>query len=126
MRRAVALMGALLIACGQGAAPTVTPTLVQSSAAPATTAPASTSAPSAIATSNPTRAEVFLRFAPGTNISDVDDIYDMLTHLKNTPGIHDGFGNEIEITVVYDPRLITVEKIRALLEEMSFPTLPPS
>jgi len=126
MRRAVALAGALLLACGPSAAPSATPapTLAVQTQTPATTAPASS--PSPAATANPTRAEVLLKFAPGTNIADVDDVYDMLTHLKSSPGIHDGFGNELEITVVYDPRQITVEKIRALLEEMGYKTLPPT
>lgn len=130
MRRAIALVGALLLACGPSAAPSVSqaPTLAAQTQSPATTAPAraTTSAPSPAATANPTRAEVLLKFAPGTNIADVDDVYDMLTHLKSTAGIHDGFGNELEITVVYDPRQITVEKIRALLEEMGYKTLPPT
>lgn len=127
MRRAVALVVALLLACGPGAAPSVSqaPTLAAQPQTPATTA-ATTSAPSPSATANPTRAEVLLKFAPGTNIADVDDVYDMLTHLKSSPGIHDGFGNELEITVVYDPRQITVDKIRALLEEMGYKTLPPT
>lgn len=126
MRRVIAFVVALLLACGPGAAPTVSqaPTLAAQTQTPATTAPAATSAPPA--TANPTRAEVLLKFAPGTNIADVDDVYDMLTHLKSSPGIHDGFGNELEITVVYDPRQITVDKIRALLEEMGYKTLPPT
>ena len=133
MRRAVALVGALLLSCGPAAAPSVTPaptSVVQSSPTPAATRPASTStpssAPSPTSAPNAARAEVLLRFAPGTNIADIDDITDMVLHLKSTPGIHDGFGDEGQITIVYDPRLITVEKIRALLEEMSYKTLPPT
>jgi hypothetical protein len=126
MRKVVALLGALVLACGPGAAPSVSPAptpAAQSSGTPVATAPASTTAPPA-ATPSPVRAEVLLRFAPGTNISDIDDVYDMITHLKNTPGILDGFGDENQITVVYDPRQVTVEHIRRLLEEMSYPTLP--
>jgi hypothetical protein len=67
---------------------------------------------------------VLLKFAPGTNIADIDDVYDMITHLKNTPGIIDGFGDEGQITVVYDPRLINPEGIRRLLAEMGYPTNP--
>jgi len=129
MRKVVAVVGALLLACGQAAAPSVSPAptpAAQSSGTPAATAPASTTAPTPTATSAPARAEVLLRFAPGTNIADIDDITDMVLHLKSTPGIHDGFGDEGQITIVYDPRQITVEKIRSLLEEMSYPTLPPT
>jgi len=129
MRNAVALVGALLLACGPAAAPSVSPAstpAAQSSQTPATTAQASTIASSPAATSAPGRADVLLRFAPGTNIADVDDITDIVTHLKSTPGIHDGFGDEGQITIVYDPRQITVERIRQLLEEMGFKTLPPT
>jgi hypothetical protein len=130
MRRVVALaVGLLLVVCGPSAAPSVTtaPTpAAQATPTLAATAPASTAAPTPSATVASTRAEVHLRFAPGTNIADVDDITDIVTHLKNNPGIHDGFGDEGQITIVYDPRLITVDKIRALLEEMSYKTLPPT
>jgi hypothetical protein len=128
MQRVVALVGVLLVACGPGAAPSVTtaPTpAVQASQTLAATAPASTTAPTPTATTASARAEVLLRFAPGTNIADVDDITDIVTHLKNTPGILDGFGDEGQITIVYDPRQITVDRIRVLLEEMSYKTLPP-
>lgn len=128
MRNAVALVGVLLLACGSGAAPSVSPAptpAAQSSQTPVASAPASTTAPPAATTAS-ARAEVLLRFAPGTNIADVDDITDMVSHLKNSPGIHDGFGDESQITIVYDPRLITVEQIRRLLDEMSYPTLPPT
>jgi hypothetical protein len=128
MRLVVATFAVLLVACGPGAGPAVSPvpTAAQSSQTPAPTAPVSTAAPSPTATTASARAEVLLRFAPGTNIADVDDITDMVSHLKNTPGIHDGFGDESQITIVYDARLITVERIRRLLEEMSYPTLPPT
>jgi hypothetical protein len=129
MRRAVAVVGALLLACGPGAAPSVSPAptpAAQSSGTPAATGRASTTAPAPAATPSATRAEVLLRFAPGTNIADVDDITDMVTHLKSTPGIHDGFGDESQITIVFDPRQVTVEQIRRLLEEMSYRTLPPT
>ena len=129
MRNAFALVGALLLTCGPGAAPSVSPAptpAAQSSQTPAATALTSTTAPTPTATAAPERAEVLLRFAPGTNIADIDDITDMVLHLKSTPGIHDGFGDEGQITIVYDPRLITVERIRRLLEEMSYPTLPPT
>jgi len=59
-------------------------------------------------------------------ISDVDDVSDIITHLKNIPGIVDGFGNEAEITILYDPQLITVDRIRHTLEDMGFPTRSPS
>ena len=129
MRKAVAVIGVSLVACGGGAAPSVTPAptvAAQVSQTPAATSPAAPTAPPPTATAASGRADVLLTFAPGTNIADVDDITDIVSHLKATPGIHDGFGDESQITIVYDPRLITVERIRRLLEEMSYPTLPPS
>lgn len=129
MRIVVVLAGALLLACGQTGSPAQSPASIpvaQSSptVAPPTTAPPRTSPPAA--TSNPGRADLKLLWAAGTNISDVDDVYEMITHLKEHPGIHEGFGNEIEITVVYDPRLVTPATIRRLLLDMGFPTEPPS
>lgn len=123
MRTAVALVGALILACGPGSTPAATP--APTLAAPSSQAPAATAAASPAATATSARVDVLLKFAPGTNIADVDDITDIVAHLKNTPGIHDGFGDEGQITIVYDPRLINVERIRALLEEMSYKTLPP-
>jgi len=128
MRRIVVLLGVVFVACGPAAAPSVTtaPTsAAQASQTPAATARPSTAAPTPTATATAARAEILLRFAPGTNISDIDDITDIISHLKNNPGIIDGFGDEGQITIAYDPRLITVERIRVLLEEMSYKTLPP-
>ena len=36
------------------------------------------------ATATSARADVLLKFAPGTNIADVDDITDIVAHLKST------------------------------------------
>lgn len=126
MRNVVALVGALLVACSTSASPSPAPTSAPTQTAPGTAAP-TTAAPRTsppVATQNPGRADVVLRWAPGTNISDIDDVYDMISHLKNTPGILDGFGDESQITVVYNPQLVTPEQIRRLLADMGFPTQP--
>jgi hypothetical protein len=126
MRKVVALVGALLVACSTSASPSPAPTSAPTQTAPGTAAP-TTAAPRTsppVATQNPGRADVVLRWAPGTNISDIDDVYDMISHLKNTPGILDGFGDESQITVVYNPQLVTPEQIRRLLADMGFPTQP--
>ncbi|HJW50211.1 MAG TPA: hypothetical protein VJ726_12420 [Candidatus Limnocylindria bacterium] len=121
----MALVGALLMACGPGSTPAATPAPTVAAPSSQTPAATATAAASPAATATSARVDVLLKFAPGTNIADVDDITDIVLHLKSTPGIHDGFGDEGQITIVYDPRLVTVEKIRALLEEMSYKTLPP-
>ena len=126
MRKAVALVGALLVACGTSASPSLSPAPTPAAQTPPATAtpttPARTSPP--VATRNPANAEVLLRWAPGVNISDIDDVSDIITHLKNTPGIVDGFGDEAQITILYDPQRITPEKIRGILADMGFRTQP--
>lgn len=138
MRNAVALAGAILVACGASAppppSPAVTPAVGGAQSAQ-TTAPATPSAAlpaartspaqTATATRNPARAEVTLRWDAGALISDVDDVFAIVTRLKNTPGILDGFGDESSITVVYDPQQMNVDKIRRLLLDMGFPTKSP-
>jgi len=69
---------------------------------------------------------VLLRWDAGAIIADVDDVSDMVTHLKNTPGVIDGFGDEAQITILYDPQQVTVERIRRALADMGFPTRSPS
>lgn len=123
MSKLVALVAAFLVACGTSASPSPTPSTPVPTATASPTTPAPRTSPP-VATQDPGRADVLLKFAPGTNIADIDDVYDMITHLKNTPGIIDGFGDEGQITVVYDPRLINPEGIRRLLAEMGYPTNP--
>ena len=134
MRNVVALVGALVVACGTAASPSLSPVANPTTdrpqtsppAVPPTTAPLTSPARTPTASRNPAHAEVYLRWDAGAIISDVDDVSDIVTHLKNTPGIIDGFGNEAEITLLYDPQLITVERIRRALEDMGFPTRSPS
>ena len=133
MRKAAALVGALLVGCGTSASPSPGPAVSPGAetpppAAAPTTAPPPPTSPgrAATATRNPAHAEVVLRWDAGAIISDVDDVSDMVTHLKNTPGIIDGFGDEAEITILYDPQQVTVERIRRLLTDMGFPTRSPS
>ena len=138
MRNVVALIGAsvLAMACGTGAPPSVNSAATTAAAAvqtsppavPQTTAPAPRTSPGRTPTAsrNPAHAEVILRWDAGAIISDIDDVTDMVTHLRNTPGIIDGFGDESQITILYDPQLTTVEKIRRTLQDMGFPTRSPS
>ncbi len=133
------IVGGAVVACGastppSSSAPTTSPVAAQTSAsATATTATARTTAPAArtspgqaaTATRQPGVAEVILRWDAGAIIADVDDVSDMVTHLKNTPGIVDGFGDETQITLLYEPQRITVERIRQALADMGFPTVKP-
>ncbi|HKW79191.1 MAG TPA: hypothetical protein VJQ09_08810, partial [Candidatus Limnocylindria bacterium] len=68
--------------------------------------------------------EVVLRWAPGVNIADIDDVSEIVVQLKHHPGIVGGFGDETQITVVYDPQLTTPDAIRRFLTDMGFPTRP--
>ena len=134
MRYVASLVGALVIACGTATSPSPSPAANQATERPQTSPPAAATAPPAgtspgrspTASRNPAHAEVYLRWDAGAMISDVDDVSDIITHLKNIPGIVDGFGNEAEITILYDPQLITVDRIRHTLEDMGFPTRSPS
>lgn len=136
MRNAVALVSAVLMACGASALPSPSPAGTPAAerpqtpppAAAPTTAPARGTSPARAptATRNPAHAEVILRWDAGAIISDVDDVSDMVVHLKNTPGVIDGFGDEAQITILYDPQQVTVERIRRALADMGFPTRSPA
>lgn len=131
MRNAVALAGALLVACGTSAptsaSPTLTPAAGRSQAPASATAPAArtSTAPAATPTRPPGSAEVTLRWDTGAIIADVDDVSDIVTRLKNTPGIVGGFGDETQITILYDAQRITPERIQRVLADMGFPTRRP-
>ena len=92
-------------------------------------APTATIAPrtSPIPASNktPAPAEVVLRWDGGASIADVDDVSDIVIHLKDTPGIVDGFGDEIQITILYDPQKISVEMIQRKLADFGYRTRKP-
>ena len=126
MRKAVALVGALLIACNTSASPSLSPAPTPAAQTPPATATPTTPAPrtSPPVATRPANAELLLRWAPGVNISDIDDVSDIVTHLKNNPGIVDGFGDEAQITILYDPQRITPDMIRRILADMGFRTQP--
>lgn len=94
----------------------------------ATTAPPpkETAARAPTATRDPAHAEVILRWDAGAIINDIDDVSDIVTHLRETPGIVGGLGDEQQITIIYEPQRIGVDRIRRLLADMGFPTRPPA
>ena len=83
-----------------------------------------TPTPAPAGTATPVIAEVTLRW-DGALIADVDDVLDIVLHLKQHPGIEGGTGDEIQITVRYNPRLVTPEEIRRILEDLGFRTHKP-
>ena len=98
---------------------TVPPTLAPT-AAP-TEAPTE---PPAAATATSSSATVTFNWAPGSvTPADADDVTEIINDLKRTPGILGGFGDETVLSVQYDPALITVEEIAALLETIGHPVV---
>lgn len=128
----VLLLG-LLLCCYVGIAgcvaspagvPTATLTAVRSSTSAPTRSATLTRSPSRVVTATRVLAEITLRW-DGAIIADADDVHDIVLHLKNTPGIIDGTGDEIQITIRYDPQIITPEKIQRVLADLGFPTRRP-
>ena len=123
-----------LAACGASPAATLRPaataTLVPSLGLPSPTTPAffaphPTFTPAPTATKSASLAELVLRWEAGAMISDVDDVSAIATRLRDTPGIVDGFGDEIQITITYDPQKIAPEAIQRKLADLGYPTRRP-
>lgn len=96
-------------------APTEAPTEVPTEAP--TAAPTNTSVPSE---------EVYFEWAPGgVRPSDSDDVDGIVLDIIEEEGILNGFGNEIGITVVYNPALITVEELMELFDGIGHPVALP-
>jgi hypothetical protein len=77
------------------------------------------------ATRLPNQAEITLRWDEGTVITDVDDVTELGVRLQSHPGIKGAYGDEFQITVVYDRQQTAPEQIRDILAEMGFPTRAP-
>jgi hypothetical protein len=58
-------------------------------------------------------------------ITDVDDVTELSVRLQSHPGIKGAYGDEFQITVVYDLQQTTPEQIRRVLADMGFPTQAP-
>lgn len=69
--------------------------------------------------------EITFRWDVGTNITDVDDVTELSVRLRDRPGIMGAYGDEIQITVVYDPQKTTPENIARVLSDMGFPVKKP-
>lgn len=128
------LAGALLQAALVGCAASTSPASTSApSSTPAPSVPAQRTATPAATRASPTfipapsgavRSEVILQWGAGVNIADIDDVSEIVIQLKNFPGVLGGFGDETQITVVYDAKQITPDVIRRHLADMGFPTKP--
>jgi len=141
---ALVILAALLLAsCGPAATPTTAPETAPT--ALPTEAPASnlteeptaepTQEPTAVPTEEPTatpipeptatpepREEVYFVWGEGgVHPSDSDDVDVIILDLKQQDGILGGGGNEIGITVSYNPTIITVEEIQEVLKSIGHP-----
>lgn len=130
----LALLAIVVVAgCGGGgaAAPTSAPATAVPTAAP-TEAPtavpteAPTEAPAAVPTDTPapqSEANVKFRWSPAGNLpADSDDVDDIVREVRGRhEGIVNGYGNEIGLTIIYNPTLITVEEVAAILDDIGHP-----
>lgn len=132
MQNRILLLGLLLccylsiVGCVASPAgvPTATLTAVRSSTPAPTRTATPTRSPSPAVTATSVLAEITLRW-DGAIIADADDVHDIVLRLKSTPGIIDGTGDEIQITIRYDPQIITPDKIQRILADLGFPTRKP-
>jgi len=112
-------------------APTQTPGSPASTAtapptAEATQAPtaAPTEAPAVEPTPTTPRETVSFTWAPGAvKPSDADDVAVIITELKNHEGLLGGTGDESGIDIFYDPTVITIEEIEALMRQIGHPVM---
>lgn len=100
-------------------APAATEPAAEPTAAP-TTAP--TEPPAVEASPTTPRETVTFVWAPGSvTPADADDVAEIVKDLRSNPGILGGNGDEIAINVSYDPTVITVEEIMAILDDLGHP-----
>jgi len=97
----------------------------QASATPGATAtPAPTSIP-ASATPTGTSETVTLLWAPEAPLVDSDDIEEIIAALKRRPGILDGSGSELSLSITYDPAIISAGRIIVIMRGMGYPVVRP-
>lgn len=125
------LLGIVALAgCGRGeadtpasASPTAGPT--ETPVATPTVAPTATptEAPTATPTNTPRpQAQVYFEWAAGgVRPADSDDVDAIVLDVTRHEGIVDGSGNEIGITIKYDPTLIDVEEIQDVFKSIGHP-----
>lgn len=95
--------------------------------APPTAAPtqAPTAPPPAVApTATRPGASVVFSWAPGSvKPADSDDVDEIVRDLVTRDGVLSGNGNETVLNIFYDPTVITVEEIMAILQQIGHPVV---
>jgi hypothetical protein len=95
-------------------------------AATATTVPATNTPAAAAATNTPagSRETVSFHWAPGSvPPADADDGAEILAELRTHDGVFGGTADENVLSVTFDPTLITVEEIIAIMAQMGHPVV---
>jgi hypothetical protein len=101
------------------AVPTEEPTAAPTEEPTTTPIPEPTSTP-------PPREEIYFVWAPGgVTPADSDDVDGIVQDVTTREGIIRGNGNEIGITIVYDPTLITIEEILEVFGSIAHPVAIP-
>jgi len=131
------LLGAIVVAgCGGGAAapenvpdtavPAESPTEAPTQAPAEAPTEAPPEAPTEVPTDTPVpepKESIRFKWDPSGNLpADSDDVDDIVGEIRRSQeGITGGFGNEVGITVLYNPTLITVEEIMETLGSIGHP-----
>lgn len=124
-----------LAGCGGGQATTATPPPTPTSApaetlAPAATAPqptttavppTATSAPAATAT----QAGEKVTFEFVAPLSTIEELDPLLAAVEDVEGVLGASGSQVDITITYDPAVITVEELQAKMAEIGQPVKEP-
>lgn len=137
----ILLIAAVLTGCGGGAAtpesappdtpvpavePTAAPTETPTEAPTEVPTEAPTEAPTEVPTETPVpepEESVRFKWSPAGNLpSDEDDVKDIMGDLRRSyEGIKGGFGNEIGVTVRYNPEIMTLEEVIAAFAAIGHP-----
>jgi len=74
-------------------------------------------------TATPVSEQVTLKFV--TPLGTIEELEPILQLIEQREGILGGFGSEIEITINYDPEVLTVDDVIALMEQINKPVVLP-
>jgi hypothetical protein len=133
----VVAVAVVMAGCGSPSATTAAPTQApptQTSGAPASTPTAAPTEAPTVAPTEPLptvaptattpREMVVFNWVPGSvPPSDSDDVDIIAAELTTHDGILSVTGNETVLNVVYDPTVITVEEIMAILKQIGHPVV---
>jgi hypothetical protein len=98
----------------------------RASATPGATATAEpTSTLTAEARTNGATETLTLLWAPEAPLVDSDDIEEIIAALKTRPGILDGSGSEMSLSLTYDPAIISAGRIIVIMRGMGYPVVRP-